>query len=164
MAKETRPFSGHFPPDDPRTPVTAAGGCTWPTVPAYRYRLVSDNATGILSFLNTTGILYQQSGTPPGHNEMLYTGIILGQQIQSTTLQRSYPTVQGNIMWNLYLHHQDCYFEMTTSGTQSPGKCNVDVPLYEFDCLWAEGSSGDTVRLLQVQFDKQWPESWSPPT
>lgn len=163
MGKGSSQFSGHFSPGDPRTPVTAAGGCTWPTVPAYRYLLVSDNATGILSFLNTEGILYQQSGTPPGHDEMLWTGIILGQEIQSTRLIRSYPTVQGNIMWNLYLHHQDCYFEMVTSGTQKPGKCNVDVPLYEFDCLWAEGTSGDTVRLLQVEWDEQRPPGGFPP-
>lgn len=156
-------FSGHLSPDDPRTPVTAAGGCTWPTIPAYRYWLTSDDATGIFSFLNTEGILYQQSGTPPGHDRMKYTGIKLTGWTPSTYLIRDYSAEFNNIMWHLYLHHKDCYFEINSSGIQQPGKCNVDIPIFEFDCLWGNGTSGKTCRLEQVEFDKDKPPGWMPP-
>lgn len=50
-------FSGHMFEDDPRGLLFGTHGCTWPTVPAWRYRAQSDNATGLFVELNGDGLL-----------------------------------------------------------------------------------------------------------
>lgn len=163
MAKQTRPFSGHYDADDPRFSITAAGGCTWPTTPAFRYLCVSDDASGQWSFLNYAGFLIQQSSGAREHDEMTWIGQTLQWPLLWAVFFREFIQQRNVIEWTVQIHSVYCYFPAFIEFEQVPGPGNLVVPLRKMSCTGADGDTGDEMRLLPVQFDQTRPPGGFPP-
>lgn len=154
MAKETRPFDGHFDGDDPRYVTTAAGGCDWPTIPAYRFMLMSDNATQAWAWLRMPSTLFQRTSPITVHDECtwgLHSALF---PVSFAFLQRSWLRDQNIIRWRVELHTIHCLFPAVAFFNQAPGPCNGEVQLGEMTCIAAPGTTGSHLKLIPVQFDK----------
>lgn len=152
-------FSGHFNNGDPRTPLTAAGGCRWPTVPAARYRIVSDNATGFLTPLNTEGILISKVTLGLGHDLCNYASDqIEPSPIGVTGVKRFLPET-GGYRWEFdFLVGSSCGI-IETSTERPRETCNRAIVIGDYPCPLNPdlGRTGSTCRMLQVEFDATQP-------
>lgn len=152
-------FSGHLETGDPRGPLSAAGGCTWPTIPAFRYWLISDDATGDLAFFNTAPVLIQFRSAQPAHNLAVWL------------LQGTHPDVSIVIAVKLFDQGSTTYtweFAILVNAipeallefvvTRPIGPCNRDIPLPD---VWAfdidRGTTGTTFRMEQIEWDHESP-------
>lgn len=163
MAKETRPFDGHLDSRDPRGLLTAAAGCDWPTIPPYRVFLGSGNADGIWEFLQDAGLLYEMDLATDTHDYVKYNMIRAGGGVTESYIEREWSDQNEKINWWVSIWTIDCYFSVQIYVAQNPGKCNVDIPLYNGECMEENGHWGDQLTIYQVQFDKEYPENWTPP-
>lgn len=148
-------FSGHFPEGDPRTPLHAAAGNTWPTVPAYRFYLISDNATGTASFWNhATGVI-EQEGPFHEHSDCYWSFVA------------QHPAADWFVLRKLWIAPQDFYtwqlaFQVT-AGSQIFGKIwtstfgpgNVDLAIGSILPVLPgpPGDTGSTFRALQLEWN-----------
>jgi hypothetical protein len=152
-------FAGHLEDEDPRGPLSAAGGCTWPTIPAFRYWLISDDATGDLAFFNTDPVLIQFASVQPAHDSAGWTPhganpfITFG--IAAKLFEQGDPTYLWQFVFGIVaIPEAPLVFEVT----RSLEKCNRDIPLPN---VWAfdidRGVTGDTFRMEQIEWDKTSP-------
>jgi hypothetical protein len=135
----------------------------WPTVPGWRLFIGSTNATGVLSFLNTRGILMQVH-EPHGNPRAMQWDIvdapisILDGHIFKTVF---YPPLRYSV---------DIVF-LTIWGPLESGRefleqrCNVTHPLPEagVEAGPLVGSTGNDLRVLQVNWDETEPPGGWPP-
>lgn len=157
-------FAGHFPQGDPRTPVTVAGGCIWPTVPAMRYLLVSDDATGVWSFLNTDGILVEHQAFFPGHDKGQWNGPLNFVPITRALGLKEYEWPASIYTWCWDIQHVLCSSPIRFCVTRPYETCNRPIPLIEAWCLGSPlETTGTTFRMLQVEFDETKPPGGWPP-
>jgi hypothetical protein len=155
------PFRGHLAHGDPRGPLSAAGGCTWPTVPAYRYAIRSDDATGQLAFLNHNPIIIEYSPGESSHNLGVWN--LIGDHYSVDTTVAIKHHVAGTEIYTWY------FWIMTAATPQiflnfsvprDVETCNRDIPLPDVHGGDPQlGETGDTFRMDQVEWDKT-----SPPT
>lgn len=164
MGKTTRQFDGHLHPDDPRYIITGAGGCTWPTIPAYRYLCVSENATGPWAFLNYFGVLFQQSGGAHLHDDISYVAQDIPFPATWATLRREYFRTQDIVRWSIVIMQVTCYFPAHLEVQKAPGPGNGIITLGSMTCVGGPGETGSNMRLLPVEYDDTVPPGGWPPT
>lgn len=148
-------FAGHLFTDDPRTPVTAAAGCTWPTFPAHRYILTAPNAAGMLAPLRTQGVLFEKVTPGSAHNECQYN-MISGPLpvVFGIAWKRWDPATEG-YEWEISISVSSPCGLMTWTVPRPPETCNRDIGLYPLACpgVPEAGNTGSPTDWLQVEFD-----------
>lgn len=158
-------FTSHMPVGDPRSPLTAAGGCVWPTVPAWRYLCVSNNATGIWGFLNYQGILITHMMFFPGHDYAGYFGGGGGTPITWIVAAKRYVRPEDFYTWEFQIQHAECSSQVSFEVVRPYETCNRMIPLGNHFCQDEPGSeTGSSFRMLQVVFDQTEPPGGWPPT
>ena len=83
-------FRGHMRLGDPRTPVSGAGGCTWPTVPPYRIMLYSRNPTGEWGFLAKEPIVLQYDLPTATHDYVVWYPLKLPTVVYRCLVEKFY--------------------------------------------------------------------------
>jgi len=149
-------FKGHLSHLDPRGPLTGAGGCVWPTIPAYRYRLQTTNAYGSLSVLNTWPILIEQVTPAPGHDDMQYLMIGGPPPITFCIVWKRVAADRQSYDWEIGISAAGCGI-MEKTVTRSRRKCNEDFPIGEMACPSYYGGTGTNFQAKQVEWDKTAP-------
>lgn len=152
-------FSGHLDNGDTRTPCTAAGGCVWPTMPALRYRIVSDDATGVFLPLNVVGVLISKVTLGTAHDLCNYAS----DQVEPSPINvigvKRYTKETEGYQWEIdFLIGSGCGLVETV--TKRPlEKCNQDFVIGDYPCPLnpAVGRTGSTCRALQVEWDQTQP-------
>lgn len=157
------PFSGHMHERDPRSPLFAAGGCIWPTVPGYHLLVVSTNAWGALSWLNVAGIQLKPHPTSFTPDEAWW--IQNGGTAPITWALLKKLRLPGTRGYTLQLTFQPLGLAMVqTERTFNVQHCNVTHPLNEFTVENVPvGGSGDGVKIVQCAFDETRPPGGWPP-
>lgn len=157
-------FAGHQATADPRVVVFGAGACIWPTYPAKRYLVVSDNAVGFFDVLNTTGILIGNNSDLPQHNLIVYFGPLNPLPGWIAVAFKTADADKLGYTWTLALKPPLCVSAGFIEVHFELQKCNVDVPIGNFACPEpSHGSTGDTCRMLQVEWDQDLPPGGWPP-
>jgi hypothetical protein len=156
MAKD---FKGHFESDDPRNVVWSAGGCTWPTVPAYRYRMYCSGGGGLWLWLRTAGLLMEANHVAD-HDDMTWESISgLPFYLTSVWMWRQFQRDTGQVRWTLFFNSPfvgpvievQNYFDAYK-------KCNVDIAIDNSAWDWPPISSpGEELSLRQVYYDEDEP-------
>lgn len=156
-------FRGHLEPEDPRRPLTAAGGCTWPTIPPHRYYASSENATGFLLPLNTQGILLEKVTPGLAHDACQWLMIAGPIPITFGILWKRYYREREEVDWYLGISASPCGL-IDIEWTTPIQSCNRAHLLGDHCCPLLPGScTGDTFTLWQVEYDKTEPTSQPPP-
>lgn len=156
-------FAGHFDPEDPRTPVSAAGGCPWPTVPAYRYQLSSTNSTGNLAFLQWAPIILELQESEFQHNLAEWHVIEAPYQVYSCVLYKAYNRdLYPEYSWQLALLISGWPDELIAYKWRS-GPCNVDLTWGNISNPYPGGTFGTDFKQFQVEFDQLRHPNWMPP-
>lgn len=149
-------FDGHLPEGDPRTPVTAALGCTWPTIPPRRWRLWCTAATGILTDLNYPGLLLDWATTDPKHEHGYWAVGSPPPQIWYCTLDKqATPDPDGVFAYNLDIHFHVCL--LTAYLVRPYERCNRDYLVGNLACDYTGDTTGNDLALYQVEHDKTMP-------
>lgn len=145
-------FSGHLEHGDPRTPLTAAGACVWPTMPAHRYLLSSTDAYGILSPINGQGILVEKDTVGIAHDSCTWNMIRGPAPILFVFLTKSTAPDRQSYYWDIAMSATVCGI-MTARVTRSLRKCNEDFPIGDLVCPGYYGGTGSTFKAEQVEWD-----------
>ena len=155
-------FKGHLAVDDPRTVVSGAGGCRWPTIPPWRIQLSSNNATGEFSFLRTRPIILQQDPIASHHNYTLWLAIEKPREVYHVTLEKLYtrsmhPRIQYfiTILLNAWATPR-VWLKLGTP------RCNQDITWGERYRTLEMGTTGSDFRQYQVEFNKTRSPGWRP--
>lgn len=149
-------FSGHLSELDYRGPLHAAGGCIWPTIPAMRYYLWSNNATGIFLPLRTTGILVQQTTQDPNHDRMNWAPVYSPPLINCDLFRKTIWENRLGYTWDIEINAgSPCGGVLVWKIEIAEQKCNVSVPIGNQPCVsqptW---TTGDDFHADQVEFDE----------
>lgn len=159
-------FAGHMRDGDPRSQVFVAGGCTWPTVPAYRYAFLSGNATGIFSYLNTSFDMVEfnselvphwrgQWNTKPGlPSNMLILAF------------KEYNPGASHYKWTFEMHPPLCSGIIVFNVLVPIGPCNTDIQLGNRYCPLQKmlGETGSQFRMVQCEYNANSPPfDWPAP-
>lgn len=149
-------FEGHLSHLDPRGPLTAAGSCIWPTIPAYRYQLSTTNAYGSLAVLNTWPILIQQVTPSPGHDIMQYNMLSGPPPIIFCVVWKRSAADRLSYDWEIGISATGCgIMEKTINKTRR--KCNEDFFIGAMDCTMFYGGTGSSFQAKQVEWNKTSP-------
>lgn len=156
-------FKGHMPEGDPRSPFFGCAGCTWPTVPPYRWFLGSQDATGVLTFLNTVGILLEVTTDLPnpraaqwdkigGPIVVLDAFILKNEQVSpyGYSLSGVITLPVGFAEWSVTYQEKTC-------------NCCHPLPNVDLGSAPVLGTTGDTFAALQVEYDETLPPGGWPP-
>lgn len=158
------PFKGYFRAGDPRSPFFGAAGSFWPTVPPFRWRLGSQDATGSWSFLKTTGVLLENPGFT-GHDFCSWSAIS-GQPACFTRfdITREFPEDWLLVVYRLVLKTPCSKRPWVSMKMLNPGKANKNVVFKSiFTPLGPPGDVGRTLTAYQVEFDEENPPGGWPP-
>lgn len=157
-------FKGHLEADDPRNVLWSAGGCWWPTIPPYRIRLGSENATGVWEFLRTIGVLFEPSGEETHDNTIWLAISPLPPLLDTAWIWRSYSRDNQTLRWTIFLnsplHHTP--WEITDL-RDTPVLGNRDVLIEGYTWEYVHPSPGSPLTLAQVYFDEELPPDGWPP-
>lgn len=163
MPKYGNRFTGHKWNLDPRTPLSAAGGCDWPTYPAHRYLMVSDNPTGVWNFLNTDGILIENATPGVDHDVAWFSGPL---NICPITYAYAFKQILGGGTaweWTIVIKHLMCFTPVGATYGPFTGPCNVGVPLGNLECSNPYmGETGTDFQMMQVEYDQTEPPGGYP--
>lgn len=156
------PFRGYFKKGDPRGPMFASLGSIWPTVPAYRYRIGSSDASGDWLFLKTTGILFEFAEAIDDFIHLWHTTDDLPEWICSVAFTREWVPVFQRVYWRLRI--QTTYWSLPYQAQQIHGikKSNTDLRLGNMATPFGPpGSPGIRLRAYQVEYDEENPpQGW----
>lgn len=152
-------FKGHLAHGDPRGPLTAAGGCIWPTVPAFRYWLKSDDASGELTFLNHNPIRIQYDAELSGHNVAIWKRLGFHYSIFTAVATKIH--VPGTSIYTWWFSIRTVLRPFTPIAFQVERDietCNRDIPLPNVPPYYpGPGGTGDTFRMEQIEWDQTSP-------
>jgi hypothetical protein len=161
MPKYLDRFSGHMPEGDPRSPLEAAAGCTWPTVPPWRWKPDTSNAYGALSFWNAATTWLKRVVETPEHNWCQWYGQDLPFGCSYLILTKEYVPPREYVNWNITFLLNSPARAMSKNWTRVFGPCNVDVPVGDIlDPYYPDSGMGSTFQLLQVEWDKTAPPDY----
>lgn len=154
-------FAGHMPEGDPRGPLSAAGGCVWPTVPAFRYWLISDDATEELAFFNTDPVLVEFDSPQPSHSYAKWTLVPPHAYVLAAIAEKRHWPGEGVYRWHFNIDVDEFPGHPLIFSIERPAEtCNRNLPLpnvVAFDP--ASGETGDTFRMEQIVWDQTSPPS-----
>jgi hypothetical protein len=157
-------FEGSMGTEDPRSLLSAAGGSIWPTVPAYRLRLGSSDASGWLSWLNDDGILFQMASAQPGHDSMIWNTLSMPTEVYYAVLVKTYTFPNDYYTWSLQVLLTLGPPHWTQQWTRNEEKTNIDHPVPEhFIGDPQKGYTGTNCKLWQVEHDQTEPPWGWPP-
>jgi len=156
-------FSGHMAEGDPRDLMFACGGCDWPTVSAYKYLLVSTNATGVLEFLNTAGILMEPLeplGSSWQFQYMLAEAPII---VVGAVMVRYFPVVEDKYRFDLWVSLVAGNLFSITDFPRGP--CNGVHALTQGSVGFPVelGNTGSDFKALPVEWNESRPPGGWPP-
>lgn len=159
MPLYANPFAGHIEGGDPRGPLSAAGGCTWPTIPAYRYWLKSDDATGDLAFFNTNPVQVQFDSPQPGHDTGVWRLFVANPYVSAAVAAKVFSQGNSTYVWFFNINVVAIPEALLSFRVdRNVETCNRDLPLPN---TWAfdidRGVTGDTFRFEQIEWDKESP-------
>lgn len=149
-------FAGHMPTGDPRSVVFVAAGCTWPTCPPWRWRAMSDNATGRFTQLNGDGILLELVGGTFEHDDTTWAWLTpTGDIVDLTARKEKGGTEPLGYRWTVAIEIEATSERAIAVIDNPEQKCNQNIEVGSIDTGDPEyGATGDTFRLEQVEFDQ----------
>lgn len=154
MAHYRSRFTGHIEAGDPRTPITVAGGCRWPTVPPFRVLFSSTTATGIYRPWNTEPVLFELNLESAQHSYGIWEAPHLPWWLYSAWMEKFY----NRDLFPRWRYHFT--FMMTLRKKQEiavaslTGRCNVDVTFGDEAGGPLRGRLGHDFGFKQVEFDQ----------
>lgn len=156
-------FAGHFDSDDPRTPVTAAGACTWPTVPPFRVEFASTNATGPWSCFNYDTALLEMDLVTTTHGHAWWLPVRLPPCVYSMSLEKIailslFPRWTYWLTITLVGWPNEQIFPHNSSA-----KCNKDIIWGDLARYASPYGSGSTFTQFQTEWDQNHHPNWVPP-
>ncbi len=159
MPQVQNQFAGHMLQADPRSLLFAARGSVWPTIPAFRYRAQSTNATGAYEFFNGDGMLATLLTSLPATDAVLWFGLQnlpIGEAILMGKNQT--PATRPGFEWTIGVTPEiDVGFDIKIIA-RPLSKTNVDLLVGSITHPWPwEGDTGSTFRLRQVVWDETMP-------
>lgn len=157
-------FAGHLRPGDYRGPLHGAGGCTWPTIPAARYLLWSDDAIGWFWPLRYTGILVQVVDQQINHDLIAYNHLTGPPGMTCTKFQKDIWEDQLGYTWTIHLDAgSPCGGTLVWELPFAEKKCNGFILLGDKGCVSQPGwRTGSAFIAAPVEYNKILPTS--PPT
>lgn len=156
-------FDGHLEHTDFRTCVTGAGGCTWPTIPAVKYLITSDNPQGAFGFLATDGILVGRATENVEHDFTIWQGPLNVVPVTFCFLAKAMFPDAVSWQWALTIKIPLC--PLTTGGVFGPfsGRCNRNFAFDNMVCSESSvGETGNDLQIQQVEWDQVVPPFWAP--
>lgn len=159
MPKVANQFAGSILPDDPRSLLFAARGSIFPTIPAYRYRAQSTNATGSLSFFNGDGILLPLVTPLPATEVVTWVFVRpLPEDGGAIIIKTQQAADDGGFRWNIGVTDEiDTGF--TFKVIERPlSRTNVDILVGSIVRTFPDqGDTGSEFRMRQVVWDQTMP-------
>lgn len=152
-------FAGHMFDGDPRNPLTGAFACTWPTVPAYRYRINAPNAFGVYIGFNITPPLIELTSDVGDHDVAEWEAPDPGFWLQSVLLRKlpidtEFDGFQITLTWKTLINPN----LLTNDEIYTTRKCNKNIPLPNWNQgPMINGEMGEDAELLQVVWDETEP-------
>lgn len=157
-------FAGHLAAGDPRTPLAAAGGCPWPTVPPYRMQFSSLNPTGQFEFLLYTPVILQLIDSPVQHSLATWEAIEQPPIVYSWTVYKVWsPTLVPDWDYQMVILLNGWPAEVPYA-KDIGGPCNVDVVWGDISIPYGTGSPGSLFTQFQVEYNQTRHPNWMPPT
>lgn len=156
-------FKGHMAQGDPRDLMWACGGCNLPTIMAHNFLLCSTNATGVLEWLNTEGVLFIPN-TPLGSSWEFWWKF--GNNPAPVTIALMKRTFPYNIDdYRIELQVSTLAGTFWSDTTFPRGDCNKTHPVNGASLGFPVeiGNTGDDLRLMQVEWDQTRPPGGWPP-
>lgn len=157
MAHYSSRFTGHIEYGDPRSPVTVAGGCRWPTIPPFRLLLGSTNSTGLYVHFNTEPILFQLDLASARHDHGIWMPTDLPWWLYRARIEKLYSrAMHPRYQWF-------CTILLTLVGREEIAvaartrRCNVDVRFGNQIGGPIRGRVGTQFGFKQVEFDQLTP-------
>ncbi len=152
-------FAGHLLSADPRSLLFGARGSVWPTIPAYRYRAQSANATGSLTFLNGDGVLVTLFIPLPATGPVVWRFLSSQTPFPSVILikQQTVFTRPG-FQWIVGVTPEIDTGYTTKIIAKPLSKTNVDFDVGSIVILFPDpGDTGSTFQMRQVVWDETMP-------
>lgn len=149
-------FAGHVFQGDPRYLVSVAGGCTWPTIPAYRYWLISSDARGMLAEFNITGNLFTRTNNDVDHDDGSWMWVSGPLVVAGGFIRKVWIREEETQVWVVHLDLQSGLGDLNWIWTTGYQKCNVGKELWS-ECLdigCEFGETGEETMLEQVVWDE----------
>lgn len=156
MPRYNNYFRSHLFPGDPRTPLTAAGGCTWPTMPAHRYALTTTTAYGVLSPLNNQFILIEKVTPGSAHDACQWNMISAPMPVLFCIVWKRVQSTRLTYTWSIGILASACgIMEKDIVVPRQP--CNVNFPIGNMECTAYYGGTGANFSAEQVVYNKTAP-------
>lgn len=157
MPKTLNKFAGHMRSGDPRTPVFAAGGCPWPTIPPYRWVLTSSDATRMYAPFNGASILFECEDANTRHDLAVWRVVdqpwwLYDAVIEKHFIRDQYPNYRYWVTILMTLRGID---EIAVANRH--GRCNENVHLGNQIGGPLRGNVGNTFRMLQIEYNQTEP-------
>lgn len=152
-------FAGHMETSDPRSLLFGARGCVFPTVPAFRYRAMSTNATGDFAELNGDGLLLPLLTPLPATDFVVWGFLGADSPLEALLVGKGQePADLPGYHWEVFMQIA-CQIIPIFHEFQRPfERCNRDVPIGALEGDLPEfGTTGSTFILRQVEWDETMP-------
>lgn len=159
MPKVLNKFAGSMLTTDPRSLLFGARGSIFPTIPAYRYRAQSTNATGSLSFFNGDGILLPLVTALPATDDVLWQFIRPLPEDGGALLAKAQRAIHdGGFQWLIGVTDEiDTGFTFKII-TRPLSRTNVDILVGSILRTFPQvGDTGSEFRLRQVVWNETMP-------
>lgn len=152
-------FTGHVFTGDPRNLLTAAFGCTWPTMPGYRLLIEAPNAFGVWALFDVFPVLLELVSPLLDHQTGQWEGIQMHPVYEFVKWDKlSIDTEVDGFEWVLTWKLVGSDTTVNNSFTvTSPRKCNVDVNLPNWSFPGVSGELGPNAKMRQVVWDESEP-------
>lgn len=159
MPQVQNQFAGHMYPMDPRGLMFGAQGSMWPTIPAYRYRARSQNATGSMVFLNGDGVLLTLAVPLPAMELVVWYYESTETPFPAVVLIKwQPPAAHPGFQWNVGVTPEvDTGFEVKEI-VRPISRTNIDIKVGSIIRVFPDpGDTGSTFNILQVVWDETMP-------
>jgi hypothetical protein len=159
-----RDFKGHLDPGDPRDPLWAAGGATWPTIPPYNIIVGNPITHPIWLPLLNPGILMSPDQLTP-YDDQTWTSVAQPSTwITSAWAWRHFDRSTMEVDWFVFFNtvfHPDPLQVWDTF--TAPRAANVDVKIDNSGWPYGLPTPGDEIGIYQVLWDESTvPGGWPP--
>lgn len=155
-------FSGHMPEGDPRTPVFAAGLCTWPTVPPWRFYFHAPNGSGNWSNLRVNGMLFEKWSVGTSHDYCIWWQVGTLGNWHDCSISKFTSPWSDEIAWDIWMVNDSAPLGIATKAiSEPPGPCNTNHVFGRFGFANPRlGNAGDDSMIYQVEYDEGQPPGW----